>query len=158
MKNKLFYLLILIIATASLWLIVDERINNKSDGRSVDNQQFTSLKLGNQTFLAEIAKTEKERERGLSGKNSLPEDFGMLFVFNKPDKYLFWMKEMNFPIDIIWLNENKKIVDITTNLATSTYPNTVTSQTSALYVFEINAGLADKYNFKIGDSLDFKIN
>jgi len=155
MKNKLFYLIITVIVILSFWLIIGERVNNKSDRKSVDYSPFIKLKINKQTFLVKIAKTETEREQGLSNQKTLPGNEGLLFAFDKPGNYLFWMKDMNFPIDIIWLDENKKIVDITANLATSTYPNTVSSQKPALYVLEINAGLAEEYKIKIGDQSIF---
>lgn len=151
MKNKIFYGIILVVALTSLWLIIGERINNTSNGKSVDNKPLSPLKIGNRTILVEIVKTEPARAKGLSGRKALPENSGMLFVFDQPDFYHFWMKEMNFPIDIIWLDENKNIVDITANLATSTYPKTVTSRLPAKYVLELNAGWANKNGLKIGD-------
>jgi len=57
---------------------------------------------------AEIAKTEEERARGLMFRDRLGENEGMLFIFEEPDFYSFWMKNMKFPIDIIWLSEEKK--------------------------------------------------
>jgi uncharacterized membrane protein (UPF0127 family) len=76
----------------------------------------------------------------------LLENEGMFFSFATSDYYRFWMKEMNFPIDIIWLDENYKIIDITHSLATSTYPNTVSPKTPARYVLEVVAGFAKKYS------------
>ena len=151
MKNKIFYILIVIIAVASLWLIASERINNKSDGKNINNKQLKALKIGDKTILIEIAKTEKDREQGLSGKKNLPTEQGMLFAFDKPDFYSFWMKEMNFPIDIVWLDQGLKIVEITENFEPKTYPQTITSHYPAQYVLEINTKSVEKYGFKIGD-------
>ena len=151
MKNKIFYGIVIALALASLWLVVSERIDNTSDGKSVDNKQLSKLTIGNKTILVAVAKTEATRAHGLSGRQNLPENSGMLFVFDQPDFYYFWMKEMNFPLDIIWLDKNKNIVDITANLATSTYPNTVTSRLPAQYILELNAGWAEQNRLKIGD-------
>ncbi|MBI3092924.1 MAG: DUF192 domain-containing protein [Candidatus Levybacteria bacterium] len=110
--------------------------------------------INNQTFNLFLAKTDKERRVGLSEKKSLAENSGMLFVFGKPDYYSFWMKKMQFPIDIIFIKENK-IVTIYTDLK----PPQTTKESLPIYkpdepadmVLEINAGLVQKYNLKKGD-------
>jgi len=71
---------------------------------------------GKTCFYAEIADTLGERERGLSGKQSLGDDKGMLFIFEEETLPGFWMKDMKFPIDILWIDENKKIVGIEKNM------------------------------------------
>src|SRR3989304_6446445 len=62
------------------------------------------------TINVEIAQTEAEREQGLSGHKPLADDEGMLFIFDKPGYHGFWMKDMLFSIDIIWISADKKIV------------------------------------------------
>ncbi|MDP2909631.1 MAG: DUF192 domain-containing protein, partial [bacterium] len=87
------------------------------------------------------------------GGESLEEDAGMLFVFDKEDFYSFWMKNTLMPLDMIWINENNKIVYIQKNARpceTEKCQNYATPE-KAKYVLEINAGLADKYGIKIGD-------
>lgn len=104
-------------------------------------------------FFAEINKKKielllalksEEIIKGLSGKKSLGENQGMLFVFEKPDRYGFWMKEMNFPIDIIWIDENYKIIEITKNLKPDSYPKIFRPKKPAQFVLEINIGWAEK--------------
>lgn len=115
-----------------------------------------SIKINNQTFKLSLAKTSQEKEVGLSTTESLPEDQGMLFIFEKPDYYPFWMKNMKFPIDIIYIN-NDQIVAIHKNLKPPTNPNDAaviyTPQEPASKVLEINAGLSEKYDFKKGDKV-----
>ncbi len=94
-----------------------------------------------------VADTDKTRELGLSYFKSLPEKQGMLFVFPQVGIYSFWMKGMNFPLDIIWMDENLKIVDRLINVDPSTYPETYTPSASAVYVLEISANTADQYGF-----------
>src|SRR3989344_9043068 len=76
----------------------------------IDNTPY--IKIAGQTIKVDLVLTPAEQEKGLSGRSELKEGEGMLFVFNKPDKHLFWMKDMNFPIDIIWLDVNKKVIYI----------------------------------------------
>jgi len=111
--------------------------------------------LGGKEFSVGIAKTPSEREQGLSGRKSLPQDNGLLFIFDKPDKYGFWMKDMNFPIDIIWISNENKIVYLQKSLLPSTYPEVYYPNDRAKYVLEITAGQVEILNLKIGDTVEF---
>jgi uncharacterized membrane protein (UPF0127 family) len=157
MKNKIFYIIITIVALVSLWLIVEERINDTSNGKSADSQQLSELKIGEKIIFVEVVRTEKERGEGLSERKSLAEDSGMLFVFDQLDFYSFWMKGMNFPIDIVWLDENLKIIDFSLSVEPKTYPKSFLPREPALYALEINAGLVGKYGLKIGDLIQIKL-
>lgn len=105
-----------------------------------------------------IAKTDKEKEIGLSEKTSINKDSGMLFVFDKADFYSFWMKNMKFPIDIIFINKDR-IVTIHSNLK----PPVVDTKDEDILIYkpeepadrvlEIQAGLSDSYGFKKGDEV-----
>ncbi|MCX8009506.1 MAG: DUF192 domain-containing protein, partial [Patescibacteria group bacterium] len=68
----------------------------------------------------ELFDTQEKRTRGLSGRDFLPENKGMLFIFEKPDYYTFWMKEMKFPLDFIWIRGDE-IVEITENVKPEDY-------------------------------------
>src|SRR3989344_8940875 len=61
------------------------------------------IKIGQKTIFIEIADTQEKQKKGLSGRDNLPEDSGMLFVFKEEGHHQFWMKDMNFSIDIIWI-------------------------------------------------------
>lgn len=110
--------------------------------------------LGGKTFVMDIADTPVVQEQGLSGRKSLPDDGGMIFVFAQPDNYGFWMKDMNFPLDIVWLSPDLKIVHVEKSLATSTYPTIFYPNALSSYVLEISAGQSDKLNIKIGDTVE----
>lgn len=68
-----------------------------------------NIKINEQYIVAEVANTEAEREKGLSGRESIGLNEGMYFVFESPGTYGFWMKGMKFPIDIVWISEGKII-------------------------------------------------
>jgi len=115
----------------------------------------SKVTINKQAFTVYVAKTEKEKQIGLSGRNSISSTQGMIFLFDKPDYYGFWMKNMKFSIDIVYLN-NKKIVTIFPNVP---YPKNATDQlpvytptAPADTVVEFKAGTADKYKFKVGDT------
>src|SRR3989338_8783915 len=70
------------------------------------------VKIAGQNVEVEVADTQEEQELGLSGRKNLKENEGILFVFDAPGKYGFWMKDMNFSIDMIWLAEDAKVIYI----------------------------------------------
>lgn len=113
--------------------------------------------VNNQVFKVDIADNDKERTIGLSGKKSIAENEGMLFVFEKKDIYPFWMKKMQFPIDIIYLDDSK-VVAVKENFQPPANPESLDVEvyqptSPANHVLEINAGLAKKYNIKTGDTI-----
>lgn len=109
-----------------------------------------SLKMDDVDLYVELADIPEKRSQGLSGRKELREDGGMLFVFDEPDIYSFWMKDMNFPIDIIWIGEDLKIADITRNAKPESYPETFQSKKPAKYAIEVNAGWSLKNGVQIG--------
>jgi uncharacterized membrane protein (UPF0127 family) len=109
-------------------------------------EALQTITVGGQMFKVEVAATAAARERGLSGRASLPPGQGMLFVFPSDVKPAFWMKEMNFPLDIVWLKSDRRIAGVARNVATSTFPQTFSPAEPIRYVLEINAGeLTAKY-------------
>lgn len=66
---------------------------------------YVTLLYGAQEIAVEIAKTDAERRRGLSGRECIQQGQGMLFVFDETDYHMFWMNEMRFPIDMVWIND-----------------------------------------------------
>jgi uncharacterized protein len=113
--------------------------------------------INGHVFSLYLAKTSEEQELGLAKYKKIDRNQGMLFLFNKPDYYSFWMKDMRFPIDIIFISGNK-VVDIFQKVPVSLNENlpVYTTKTKADKVLEINAGLAKKYNIEIGSKV--KIN
>src|SRR3990167_108779 len=108
----------------------------------------SAMRFGSKHLKYEIVDTSAEREKGLSGRTSLGADQAMLFVFDTADKYCFWMKDMKFPIDMVWLDSSKKVVHMEQNVDPSTYPHSFCSETGALYVVEVNAGIIQKTGLK----------
>jgi uncharacterized membrane protein (UPF0127 family) len=90
----------------------------------------------------EIADTTAKRVEGLSGRDPIPDDYGMLFIFPSDKPQTFWMKDMKEPIDMIWIADDGSIAGITANVAPSTYPETFPSPEPVRYVLETRAGLA----------------
>ncbi|OHA99929.1 MAG: hypothetical protein A3H52_02555 [Candidatus Zambryskibacteria bacterium RIFCSPLOWO2_02_FULL_39_26] len=111
--------------------------------------------LAGRVFEVDVVDTNYLLSKGLSGRMSLDEDQGMLFVFQKPDKYGFWMKDMLFPIDIIWFDQNFKIIHVEKSVSPQTYPKIFTPESNSLYVLEISAGQVQKLGIQIGDKTKF---
>jgi uncharacterized membrane protein (UPF0127 family) len=102
----------------------------------------------------ETVNNDQSRQRGLSGRKNMSEDQGMLFVFEKSGRHCMWMKEMLFSLDIVWLDSDKKIVHIEKNVAPETYPKTFCPVNNAKYVIELNKGVADLAELKLGQQLN----
>jgi uncharacterized membrane protein (UPF0127 family) len=117
----------------------------------------TTVKAGSNYIDAEVAKDNDQKEAGLGNRDCIGADKGMLFVFDKPGNYDFWMKDMKFPIDIVWINENKTTVEVTPSVSPSTFPKTFTSKVAAKYVLELQSGRAQQLNISEGTNLQFDL-
>ena len=119
---------------------------------------FVKIKIKDVDYKIEIAKTSAQKIKGLSSRNHLCSNCGMIFIFGFESDLPFWMKDTLIPLDLIWLNKNGQVVDIqTANEINSQkiYHN----QSPAQYVIELNASDSQKINLKIGDIIDIsKIN
>jgi len=121
----------------------------------VMSDQPQTLYINDQTFSFVVADSQEERAQGLSGQNSLPSDEVLVFIFPDSDFHGIWMKDMNFPIDIIWLNEQKQVVDFEGNVLPDTYPEIFLPDAPAKYVVEANAGVTESLNLAVGDTFEF---
>ena len=115
-----------------------------------------TLTTSNGTKLTiEVADTQESRELGLSGRAEIASGKGMLFVFDHPGKYGFWMKDMKFSIDMVWINQDGVVVHVERNASPSSYfdhtPALVfVNDVAAKYVLEIEEGKADAYGLFLG--------
>jgi uncharacterized protein len=115
--------------------------------------------VNGKTFHVEVALSRQDQHQGLSGRATLAQDQGMLFVFSQPGYYVFWMPDMHFPLDMIYIYRNK-IAAIFQDV-----PPKKPNMNGPLYggevladrVLEINAGLSQKYVFHKGDSIETKL-
>lgn len=112
--------------------------------------------IGSIAIDIEVADNEYERQTGLMYRNGMEEKQGMLFIMDQERQQAFYMKNTRFPLDIIYIGSNQKVVSIQKNaqpLNTSSLP----SGAPAKYVLELNGGLTDQWNIKVGDSLSWEI-
>ncbi|NIM58077.1 MAG: hypothetical protein GTO16_03915 [Candidatus Aminicenantes bacterium] len=129
---------------------------------------LSSLECGKKKFVnvflpdgfsitAELAISDEERQLGLMFREKLKPDQGMLFVFKDEDFHSFWMKNMKISIDILWLDKEKRIVHIERNVPPCKKPpcTSYSSKIPAMYVLEIQAGMADEKKLNLYDRLEF---
>ncbi len=100
-----------------------------------------------------IADELREQKQGLSGVVELGQFEGKLFIFPQEDFYSMWMKDMLFPIDIFWINNNMRVVHIEQNVSPDTYPDSFTSTEPARFVLETSAFFAQNANIAVGDEV-----
>jgi hypothetical protein len=138
------------------------------------SENIKSIKIAGQNIKVELVISEKAQTKGLSEREKLEENTGMLFVFENPNKYSFWMKDMKFPIDIIWLapleggnREEVKVVYIKKDARPESYPETfepedvptqfgIPTSVGTKYVLEVLSGFSEKNNLKVGEKEIFE--
>ncbi len=159
MIKKLFLPLAAVAIFITLVGIYTQRMGTLNSGKnlSTDSVQQKSMTVGGKTIQVEVANTEELREKGLSGRSSLAQDSGMLFVFKeKASNPTFWMKGMLIPLDFIWIS-GTKIVKIDRNISapSANTPDVklerVKPNQPVDYVLEVNSGFSDTNNIKIND-------
>lgn len=125
-----------------------EVLGEKSGCTGTEEKEY--LEIGQARVAVEIRDTEEGRNQGLSGRASLGADEGMLFVFDQTGIYGFWMKEMKFPLDFIWIKDNV-VVEITENVGVDKMD--IKPRTAINKVLEVNSGWVEKQGVKVGDTV-----
>jgi len=116
-----------------------------------DFKQDSLMTISGHTFKVETVADESSKHKGLGGRKSICSDCGMFFVFDKSGRYSFWMKDMFFSLDILWIKDDQ-IVFIAKDVAAD-FVGTITPTTEANRVLEINAGKVDSFGIKVGDKI-----
>ncbi len=159
MFKQIFLPLLLVAAFITLvGLLSQGKFNSflKSTVPSKTVEEKTII-VGDTEIKVEVAKTNEERAKGLSNREKLEEGSGMLFVFEKNSKPVFWMKDTKIALDIIWINDDK-VVGIEKNVQPE--PDKKDNQlkkysapTAIDYVLEVSGGFSDKNNIKTGSTV-----
>jgi len=118
--------------------------------------------IGTAVISVDISDTECKRVLGLSGRESLADGAGMIFVFDVAGHYPFWMQDMNFPLDMVWVGDDLRVSGIEKDVAPSTFDAIDPSKSEifggqylARYVLELPAGYADEKNIQVGNKISF---
>lgn len=143
--NKLFIITIIFI------LIIC--CNNKIFS-AIKQTKIVQAKINNNLVSLEVVSSEKDKENGLMNRQSLNENQGMLFLFDKPQQVYFWMKNVNFPLDFLFIKKNKIVtissqVPVCKNNTCPIYPSIQPVDS----VIELSAGFCSKYNIKVGQKI-----
>lgn len=136
----LLYALIVATILVATMFVVNQNKNNQ-----------VKVFLGGQEVVVMVANTALSQKHGLSGREKLGINEGMLFIFEKSQQYGFWMKDMRFSIDIIYFDKNHRIVDVWENANPESYPKIFTPSTPSQFVLEVPAGFFTKHKLKKGE-------
>jgi uncharacterized membrane protein (UPF0127 family) len=139
----------------------EQSVNQQNQDIKIEDTNSPQIKIADQTFLVEVAIDPAIQKKGLSGRDSLAENAGVIFVYPSKSILAFWMVDTKFNIDLLWINDDK-IVGLERNMLV---PVAGTEDKDLLIyrspeavdrVLEINSGLVDKYGIKVGDKLEYK--
>lgn len=117
--------------------------------------ETTIITIGNDKLVAEVTSTDQQKQLGLSGRPCLEDGTAMLFPYSEPGNLCFWMKDMRFPIDMVWLDKGKKVVTIKADATPDSFPQSFCPSRPAQYVVEVQAGLAKSLGWKPGTQFNF---
>lgn len=129
-----------------------------SNAATFADGSHAEIAIQNKNWCIEVARSDEKKNLGLSGREGLSPKSGMLFVFDPPDVPIFWMKDMRFNLDFVWILDNK-VVDVTRNVS---YPNSqvdgdnlprYTPKTKVNFVLEVPQG--DAVDIKVGDTVNY---
>lgn len=151
-------IILLLLAFVQSYERTEEKVQVNVTNSANFSRKITAVQFGNVTVPVSTASTASEQKQGLSGRTLLPAEQGLLFVFSKADFYGFWMKEMKFALDIIWIDENSRIVYIARDVKPDSFPEVFKPSEKSLYVLEVNAGFTADHAIKVGDYATFITN
>lgn len=117
----------------------------------------STVSINGSTIEVTVVDDDEERMRGLSGTSQLPDGTGMLFIYDDSSYHGIWMKDMNYPIDIVWLDEDRKIVHLQEFATPDSYPRVFAPQVPAKYVLEVPVGSIKSYGMNYGRTMEFNL-
>lgn len=158
--RKFFIIAIILLALGAVAGGLDA-VRTSGNGSESKNGTFQRISYvtitipsGDTELVLEIADTPRKRSLGLGGREGLPENGGMLFIFDESRLHGFWMKDMRFSIDIAWLNDGFCIVYLSRGVSPDTYPTVYVPETPARYVIEMKSGFFASHGLFRGDCLE----
>jgi uncharacterized membrane protein (UPF0127 family) len=153
-KNTIISLFLIAAGAASLFYVFLKTDRLIVPPTSPALTERVVLDFTNVRVYAEIAATPAEKERGLSGRLTLSPDAGMLFVFSSPSRPGFWMKEMNFPLDFIYLRDGR-VAEIKENVPAAIIPIPFFPAAEIDAVLEVNAGFVKRHGITVGATVGY---
>lgn len=162
--NSFALILIIIIAVAVIAAVViggkdKPMTDNKASNISACGpyRKDKTVRIGDAAIYAEIPDNPDSQAKGLGGRPCILPDQGMLFVFPQPGQYAFWMKDMKFPIDILWISEDHRVVGQEIDVQPNTYPDRFINkkENAAKYVLELKSERSRELKVNIGTPVNF---
>lgn len=152
MKSTIIGVVLVITLSAIVYMYFRPKPSQCTQAYSSD----ITIKDGLKTPLyLEQSDTELTRQKGLSSRECIPDQNGMLFIFDSAELHGIWMKDMKFSIDIIWLDTSKKVIHIEPNASPESYPKVFYPQNPASFVIEVKAGQVVERSIKVGQQLNW---
>lgn len=119
--------------------------------RDLFDRGTSTITINGLPFAVEVADTPADREQGLSGRKAISGAVGLLLVFPESEYHRIWMRDMQFPIDIIWITADYRIAGITSDATPESYPDTFRPPEPVRYVLETKPGFAEVYGIQVSD-------
>ncbi len=151
MVNKLQIVIIALLIPVGLFYVYLQ--NNNIPIKDFFLPATPIMRIGDIPIKVEIANSDQERIIGLSNRDKFETANGLLFVFPETSYHSIWMKDMNFPIDVIWISEDLKVINIEENLTPDSYPRSFRPNTPARYALETNVHYADTFGLTEGQTV-----
>ncbi len=152
-NEKKFFPAVAIVAVVIVTAVVLRVYGTWKERRKI----MAEITLKSKTFTVEVADTEKKREKGLGERDGMAADHGMYFPFGSAQYWIFWMKGMRFPIDIVWIHDGKVVdIDPSVPLPKTEPLETYSPSEPADAVLELNAGAAAALELRPGDSAQIR--
>lgn len=136
----------IIIAIAAFLLIIGINMN----------KEYSKATISGNEINLEVVTSLEDQKRGLSNRDSLDYDTGMLFLYKDSKIRSFWMKEMKFSIDIIWIDENNTIIGIEENISPDSYPKKFISPKPIPFALELVGGWSREHGISVGEEVEFQ--
>lgn len=137
-----------------IFLIILAGILAFRDQKTLEYSFSKQARLGQASLNLAIIQKEEDLVRGFSFHKEIQANEGLLFVFNTPDRYGIWMKDMNFALDVIWLNEKMEIISIRENFSQESYPEVAYPDAESSFVLEVLSGFVKSNKIRVGDRLE----
>jgi len=165
MKLSIKYLSLFLIIALTFGLLILNSNNIKEEVPIIVNEDLqptTPAKIGQNDYRLYVVNSFEDMQKGLARFDRIEKDQGMLFIFETPGRYSFFMKDMKFDIDIIFLNETSQVINIFQNVKKDSYKGpfdyeSYKPDSPAKFVIELNAGEVLQNKLKIGDKVNFSI-
>lgn len=149
MKSFFFLILGLVLILGSIFLYLQRAV--------APGKEIGSVEINDVNIQVEVANTPETRAQGLSGRATLADGSGMLFIFPNPASHGFWMKDMHFAIDIIWIDEGLRVIGVEKEVTPDTFPRVFYPNQAVKYVLEVPAGFLEKNLIDIGQVISFSV-